>query len=382
MTDSSKRYEFLNLGTVDAPYLPEIEDAVTRVLRSGRYIGGPQVEAFEQRLAKLCGATHAIGVSNGLDALRLILKAYVALGHMEKGDEIMVPANTFVASVLAIVDAGLTPVLVDPDPATSNLDTSSISKALTPRTRGIMPVHLYGRVCWDDTLRTLAKEHGLKIIEDNAQAIGAISHLPGLSGSHMTGALGDAAAFSFYPTKNIGAIGDAGAVTTSDPQLAAAVRALANYGSDTRYHNIYCGYNCRLDPVQAAILDVKLNHLEEENARRRKIAGIYGTRITNEAVRLPADGKEGCVWHQYVVHVADRNRFTTHLDRHNVGWDMHYATPPHMQPCFTGNGAEKLRIPSPLDITEMLASQCVSLPISACTSETDAKEISDIINAF
>lgn len=382
MTRLHKKYEFLNLGTVDAPYLPEIEEAVLRVLRSGRYIGGPEVERLESRLSALCGTTHAIGVSNGLDALRLILKAYVATGYMSPGDEVIVVANTFIASVLAIVDAGLTPVLVDPDPATSNLDTSLIEAAITPRTKAIMPVHLYGRVCWDETLRTIAAERGIKIIEDNAQAIGATSHLEGLHGSHTTGALGDAAAFSFYPTKNIGAIGDAGAITTSDATLATAVRALANYGSDRRYHNIYCGCNCRLDPVQAAILNVKLDHLADETARRRKIAGIYGTHISNGKVRIPFDGKEECVWHQYVVHVDERDRFTSHLDSNGVGWDIHYATPPHMQPCFTGEGARRIKIPFPLQATEKLASECVSLPISACTSETDAKEISDIINAF
>lgn len=382
MTHLHKKYEFLNLGTVDAPYLPKIEEAVLRVLRSGRYIGGPELEKFENRLSTLCGTTYAIGVSNGLDALRLILKAYVATGDMSPGDEVIVAANTFIASVLAIVDAGLTPVLIDPDPATSNLDTSLIEAAITPRTKAIMPVHLYGRVCWDETLRTLATERGIKIIEDNAQAIGATSHLEGLCGSHTTGALGDAAAFSFYPTKNIGAIGDAGAVTTSDATLATAVRALANYGSDRRYHNIYCGYNCRLDPVQAAILNVKLDHLADETERRRKIAGIYGTHISNGKVRIPFDGKEECVWHQYVVHVDERDRFTAHLDRNGVGWDIHYATPPHMQPCFTDEGAKLIKIPFPLTVTEKLAAECVSLPISACTSETDAKEISDIINAF
>ena len=382
MTAPTKKYEFLNLGTVDAPYLPQIEDAVVRVLRSGRYIGGPEVEMFENRLAALCGTTHAIGVSNGLDALRLILKAYVALGHMEQGDEIIVGANTFIASVLAIVDAGLTPVLVDPDPLTTNLDTSLIASAITPRTKGIMPVHLYGRVCWDDELRSFAIDHGLKIIEDNAQAIGAVSHLPGLSGSHCTGGLGDAAAFSFYPTKNIGAIGDAGAVTTSDNELADAVRAIANYGSDRRYHNIYCGCNCRMDPVQAAILNVKLDHLDIETARRRSLAKIYAAHITSSKIRLPFDGNKECVWHQYVIHTNDRNSFTAHLDKHGIGWDMHYATPPHLQPCFKGSGAKKIKIPQPLTITELLASQCLSLPISACTTETDAKEISEIINLF
>lgn len=378
----NKKYEFLNLGTVDAPYYRQLEEAACRVIRSGRYIGGPEVETFEKRLADLTGAQFAIGVSNGLDALRLILKAYVELGRMSKGDEIIVPANTYVASVLAIADAGLTPVLVDPDINTSNLDTRLLEKALTPRTRGIMPVHLYGRVCWDTTLQQLANDRGLLIIEDNAQAIGAESDIAGLSGSHVTGGLGHAGAFSFYPTKNIGAIGDAGAVTTSDEELAKAVRALANYGSDRRYHNIYQGYNCRLDPIQAAFLNVKLDRLQQENARRRELATIYGTNITNPAIRTPLDGGKKCVWHQYVVHTSDRRKFTGYLDANGIGWDIHYATPAHRQPCYTDGDKHVLKTPMPLTVTELLADQCVSLPISACTSPDDAREISDILNRF
>lgn len=378
----AKKYEFLNLGIVNAPYLPEIEKAVRRVIESGRYLGGPEVESLEKRLAAICGASYAIGVSNGLDALRLILKGYLITGDFSQGDEIIVAANTYVASVLAISDAGLTPVLIEPDPETGNLDTAKAIAAITARTKGIMPVHLYGRACWDPNMREAALTHGLKIIEDNAQAIGARSPVPGLNGSHMTGSLGDAAAFSFYPTKNIGAMGDAGAVTTSDPILAQAVRALANYGSDRRYHNIYRGYNCRLDPIQAAILNVKLDFLEQENSRRRVLADVYGMHITNPAIHLPRNDGEACVWHQYVVHTSDRKRFTEHLDAHGIGWDMHYATPPHMQPCYTGENHGGLLIPAPLTTTERLAAECVSLPVSACTSPDDAREISDIINAF
>ncbi len=379
---STKKYEFLSLGTVNAPYLPALEAAVTGVLRSGRYIGGSEVADFEQKLSAICGSTHAVGVSNGLDALRLILRGYIETGTFSEGDEIIVPANTYIASVLAISDAKLTPVLVDADEATSNLDTVKALAAITPRTKGIMPVHLYGRVCWDSNLQQAATDLGLKIIEDNAQAIGARSPIAGLNGSHTTGSLGHAAAFSFYPTKNIGALGDAGAVTTSDAQLAEAVRALANYGSDTRYHNIYQGFNCRLDPIQAAILSVKLDFLEQENNRRRELAGIYGIHITNPAIRLPRNDGEACVWHQYVVHTPDRKRFTDYLDANGIGWDMHYAVPPHLQPCYSGENNGGLLIPAPLHVTERLATECISLPISACTSADDAKEISDTINLF
>lgn len=378
-----KKYEFLDLATVDAPYISDIEEAVSRVIRSGRYIGGAECDALEARLASLTGSTFAIGVSNGLDALRLILHAYVRLGVMAPGDEIIVPANTYIASVLAISDAGLTPVLVNPDPLTSNLDTAAVLRAIGPRTRGVMPVHLYGRVCWDENLLAIARDMGLKIIEDNAQAIGARSPIAGIDGkSHTTGALGHAAAFSFYPTKNIGAIGDAGAVTTSDPALAAAVRALANYGSDRRYHNIYRGFNCRLDPIQAAIIGVKLNHLEAESRRRREVADVYLSEITNPAIILPPRGGDSCVWHQFVVHAADRPRFTAHLDANSVGWDIHYATPPHRQPCYNTASSANLRIPEPLTVTDQLADTCVSLPISRCTTPDDARHIAAIINAF
>ncbi len=281
------KYPFLELGTVNAPYFDELEEAVVRVVRSGRYIGGKEVEVFEADLCALTGAPFAVGVSNGLDALRLILRGYVAMGEMQPGDEVIVPANTYIASVLAISDAGLTPVLAEPDVATSNLDTTLLERYLTPRTRAVMPVHLYGRVCWDERLKIFAETHGLKVIEDNAQAIGAVAPVGGLYGRNVTGALGDAAAFSFYPTKNVGALGDAGAVTTRDGRLAAAVRALANYGSDRRYHNVYKGFNCRLDPMQAAVIRVKLAHVAEENALRRAIARVYVGGVSNQAVRLP-----------------------------------------------------------------------------------------------
>lgn len=379
---STKKYEFLSLGTVNAPYMPALEAAVEGVLHSGRYIGGPEVSDFEHKLAAICGCTHAIGVSNGLDALRLILRGYIETGVFSEGDEIIVPANTYIASVLAISDARLVPVLVDADEATSNLDTTKALAAITSRTKGIMPVHLYGRICWDENLEKAATQLGLKIIEDNAQAIGARSSFAGLNGSHTTGSLGHAAAFSFYPTKNIGALGDAGAVTTSDTGLAEAVRALANYGSDTRYHNIYRGVNCRLDPIQAAILNVKLDFLEQENARRRVLAEIYGTHINNPSVRLPRNDGEACVWHQYVVHTADRKQFTDFLDANGIGWDMHYATPPHMQPCYSRADSRELLIPASLEVTERLAAECVSLPVSACTSPEDAHEIAGIINSF
>lgn len=373
------RYPFLDLGPVNAPYMDEMAAAMERVVRSGRYIGGAETERLEENLCRLTGAAHAVGVSNGLDALRLILRGYIELGEMQPGDEVIVPANTYIASVLAISDAGLTPVLAEPDARTSNLDTSLLESLVTPRTRAIMPVHLYGRVCFDTALAETARKHSLIIIEDNAQAIGAVSPHPGVTGGRVTGNLGHAAAFSFYPTKNIGALGDAGAVTTNDPRLANAVRALANYGSDRRYHNIYRGFNCRLDPVQAAVLNVKLPHLHEENELRRSLARIYCDNITLPAVKLP-EITDSHVFHQFVVHVEDREAFTRHLDANGIGWDMHYATPPHLQPCYAGltDNSAPLRLP----VTEQLARTCVSLPITRCTSAADAREISRLINQF
>ena len=378
---SSVKYPFLDLGPVNEPYFPRLIEAVGRVVKSGRYIGGKEVDSFEDKLRHLCKVPFAIGVSNGLDALRLILRGYMELGVMRPGDEVIVPANTYIASVLAISEVGLTPVLVDPDAATSNLDTSLIEAAITERTRAIMTVHLYGRVSWDATIMELAGRYGLKVIEDNAQAIGVVSEVEGLHGSSVTGGLGDAAAFSFYPTKNVGALGDAGAVTTHDAALASAVRALANYGSDVRYHNIYRGFNCRMDPMQAAVLKVKLPYVQAENSYRHGIASVYCKEIVNPAVQLP-ELRRDHAYHQFVVHVPDRDAFTAHLDANGVGWDIHYAVPPHLQPCYRGvlKGADSGELHLP--VTERLADTCVSLPITRCTSVDDAFAISEIINSF
>lgn len=372
------KYPFLNLADVNRPYMDEMIEAASRVIRSGRYIGGEEVEAFENRLAEMTGTKYAIGVSNGLDALRLILRAYVELGQMCPGDEVLVPANTYIASVLAISDAGLKPVLVDVDARTMNLDTTLLEEVITPRTRAIMTVHLYGRVAWDKTLAETARRHGLKVIEDSAQAIGARATYPGFNGGMHTGALGDAGAFSFYPTKNVGALGDAGAVTTDDHELAMTVRALANYGSDRRYHNIYCGFNCRLDPIQAAMLNVKLPHTDDENADRFARALAYSRTIRNPLVVTPLMSKEVTdnVWHQYVIRVLDgkRDLMQARLAEAGVGTDIHYATPPHMQPCYEG------LTHSSLPVTETLAGEILSLPIGTGTSVKDAAEIAEIIN--
>ena len=273
--------KFLDLQKINAQYADELKQAASDVIDSGWYLLGERVKQFETHLADFIGVKHAIGVANGLDALRLILKAYKEMGIMQEGDEIIVPANTYIATILAITDNRLKPVLVEPDINTYNLDISLIEQHITSRTRAIMVVHLYGQACWSTELENIAKKYKLKIIEDNAQAIGAIWN------GKRTGSLGDAAGFSFYPGKNLGALGDSGAVTTNNDRLAEVVRALANYGSKVKYHNEYQGLNSRLDEIQAAFLDIKLKYIDVENQRRREIAQYYCENIKHPEIILP-----------------------------------------------------------------------------------------------
>lgn len=369
---------FLDLARVNAPYMEQINCAINRVISSGRYIGGPEVTAFEQELASYQHVRNVVAVSNGLDALRLIMKGYIATGRLRPGDEVLVPANTYIASVLAVSDVGLTPVLVEPSPDTMNMDTSLIEKALTPRTRAIMIVHLYGRACWDSTLIELAREGQLLLFEDNAQGIGASATLPGLNGCKRTGSLGHAAAFSFYPTKNLGAMGDAGAVTTDDDELASAVRALANYGSTRRYHNVYKGVNCRMDPVQAAILRTKLPSIDRDNDRRRHIAALYCDIVNNEAVELRVpDDLTTTNLHQLIALCDRRDELREHLRMNGIETDIHYATPPHRQPCYA---AELGHLSLP--VTEWLSDRVVSLPIAPYLSDSEVARIAHAINTF
>lgn len=366
-----KTYKFLDLEEVNRPFADSLSKAVERVVRSGRYIGGPEVEAFENELAQAVGTSHAVAVSNGLDALRLILRAYIEEGFLKHGDEVIVPSNTYIATILAVLDNGLRPVLVEPRIDTLNIDSSLIEKALTPRTKVILTVHLYGRVAYDDEMQRIADTYGLRIVEDNAQAIGA-RHAYG----RRTGALGHAAAFSFYPTKNIGALGDAGAVTTRDTELAKRIRAIANYGSDRTYHNIYRGWNCRHDPIQAAALRVKLPYLDSESRRRRDIAAVYNREISNPGILKPLPATEDMVWHQYVLLSPRRDELREFLAGKGVETAIHYPTAPHRQPCM----AEYSSLSLP--IAERIAREAVSLPISACTNEKDATEIASFINQF
>lgn len=372
-----KQYPFLDLALTNAPYMAELKAAACEVIERGRYLHSQQTELLEQEIAALCQVRHCITVSNGLDALRLILRAYKELGLLHDGDEVIVPANTYVASVLAVSDNSLTPVLCDIREDTMNLDSNLLEGLITERTRAVMPVHLYGTPCCDPTLLQTAREHNLLIIEDNAQAIGAVSDTTGLHGTNVTGGLGHAAGMSFYPTKNLGALGDGGAVLTNDDTLAATVRALANYGSDRRYHNIYQGYNCRLDEIQAAMLRVKLRFLSEDNVIRNTVACTYNECIANPRVKTPVifEGMQQ-TWHQYVVRVEQRDAFRTFLADNGVGTDIHYAIPPHKQPCYSD-----LRH-APLPLTERLADEVVSLPIAHPITPDDARAIANIINRF
>lgn len=372
-----KQYPFLDLALSNAPYLDELKAAACEVIEHGRYLHSTQTALLEEEIAALCETRFCVSVSNGLDALRLILRAYKEMGLLKDGDEVIVPGNTYIASVLAVSENNLVPVLCDPSESTMNLDSSLLEQHITPRTRAIMPVHLYGSPCWDETLMDVARRYDLLIIEDNAQSVGARSAIPGLNGTCPTGGLGHACGISFYPTKNLGALGDGGAVVTNDEKLAATVKALANYGSDRRYHNLYLGYNCRLDEIQAAMLRVKLKHLEEDNQTRNEVARTYSQCINNPQVKTPTIFEGwGQIWHQYVVRVEKREAFRSYLAEKGVGTDIHYETPSHLQPCYRD-------LPhAPLPVTELLAKEVVSLPIAHPITASDACIIADIINHF
>lgn len=362
--------KFLDLQKVNLAFQEEIEDRILTTFRSGWYLLGEEVKKFEENLAKYTGTQHAIGVANGLDALRLILKAYIELGIMKIGDEIIVPANTYIASVLAISDNGLIPVLVEPDLENYNINISRIEEKITNKTKAIMIVHLYGRVVFSKDLQDLAKRYQLKIIEDNAQAIGAEYD------DVKTGNLGDAAGFSFYPGKNLGALGDAGAVTTNDDILAKTIRALANYGSNQKYINVYQGLNSRLDEIQAAVLDVKLQYIDTDNNRRRGIAEKYVNEIKNNNIILPElpFNRNEHVWHLFVIRSQEREKLQNYLTENNIQTLIHYPIPLHKQEAYKEWNA--LSYP----ITEQIHNEVLSLPISPVMSEEEIRRVIDIIN--
>lgn len=377
---------FLNLEDTNKPFMAELEAATSKVIRSGCYLHGPETKAFEEELAAQCGAKYAIGVSNGLDALRLILRGYLEIGRLKKGDAVMVAANTFIATVLPITEFGLIPVFVEPDSDTMNFSWKEALSILKENEKSDSPLnircamitHLYGTPCWDLNVAKELRSRGIIIVEDNAQAIGAEASEVGFNGVRFTGNLADSSAISFYPTKNVGALGDAGAVTTNDSELAAAVKALANYGTDRRYHNLYAGYNCRLDEIQAAMLRVKLRHLKEENRHRQEVAAAYSRFIVNPIVEVPAIFKDmEQVWHQYEIRVPEnlRDSMREYLAQNEIPTDVHYPTPPYCQPCY----AEYL--PAEKTFSMTLANSSISLPIANMTVE-DALKVAEIINKF
>ncbi|WP_027380396.1 DegT/DnrJ/EryC1/StrS family aminotransferase [Chryseobacterium daeguense] len=364
--------KFLDLQKINLQYQNEIEAKLLEVFRSGWYLMGSQLSTFEKNLSDYIGAEHSIGVANGLDALRLILRAYMELGFMKAGDEIIVPSNTYIASILAISDNGLVPVLVEPELTTYNIDISKIEEKITPKTKGILIVHLQGRVVFSDELTEVAKKYNLKIIEDNAQAIGAEWR------GKKSGNLGDAAGFSFYPGKNLGALGDAGAVTTNDDELAKTIRALANYGSNQKYVNIYKGLNSRLDEIQAAVLDVKLKYIDNENTIRRQIAKRFIDEIKNNNIILPEfpeDEKEH-VWHVFVIRSEKRDELQAYLTENGIQTLIHYPIPPHKQEAYSE--WNNLSFP----ISEKIHNEVLSLPISPVMSEEEIGRIIEIANKF
>ncbi|AKK72835.1 aminotransferase [Chryseobacterium sp. P1-3] len=361
--------KFLDLQKINLTYQQEIEDALLQTFRSGWFLLGEKTKIFEKNLAQYIGTKYALGVANGLDALRLIFRAYIELGLMKPGDEVIVPANTYIASILALSDNGLVPVFVEPDAQTYNIDISKIEEKLTSKTKAILIVHLQGRIVFSEELKNLAQKYNLKIVEDNAQAIGAEWK------EVKSGNLGDASGFSFYPGKNLGALGDAGAVTTNDEKLFETIRALANYGSNQKYVNIYKGLNSRMDELQAAVLDVKLKYISHENDTRREIAKKFISGITNPKIILPenpADEKEH-VWHVFVIRTEKRDELQTYLTEKGIQTIIHYPIPPHQQEAY--KEYNNLSFP----ITEKMHQEVLSLPIS---SVLDKEEISAIIKAI
>jgi dTDP-4-amino-4,6-dideoxygalactose transaminase len=366
--------KFLDIKKINLTHQKEIEERLISVFRNGWYILGNEVKIFEEQLAAYIGTKNAIGVANGLDALRLIFKAYMELGIIQPGDEVIVPANTYIASVLAVTDNGLTPVFCEPDINTYNIDIAGIDGMITAKTKAILIVHLYGQAIFSEELKDLAKKHNLKIIEDNAQAIGAE-----WSGQ-KTGNLGDAAGFSFYPGKNLGALGDAGAITTNDDELAKAIRALANYGSHEKYVNKYQGLNSRLDEMQAGVLTVNIKYLNEENLSRREIAKYYLDNINNPEIILPVieNVTENLthVWHLFVIRTKNRNNLQQYLTNNGIQTLIHYPIPPHKQEAYKQYNL--LSFP----ITEKIHDEVISLPISPVMTDDEIKTVTDTLNNY
>lgn len=363
--------KFLDLQKINAQYKQELKLAANRVIDSGWYLMGKELESFEANYARFSGVKYALGVANGLDALRLIFKGYIELGIMAKGDEVIVPANTYIASVLAITDNDLIPVFVEPNLDTYNLDATKIDAAITDKTKAILTVHLYGQNSIDDQLLEICLRNNLKLIEDGAQSHGAKWN------NKISGGFGDAAGHSFYPGKNLGALGDAGAVTTNDKVLAKIISTLRNYGSENKYENIYKGLNSRLDEIQAAFLNVKLKYIQDDIDGRRRVANYYLENIKSPWIILPTVvNNEGHVWHLFVVRVRKREHFQKYLSENGIQTLIHYPIPPHKQEAY--KEFNKLSFP----ITERIHNEIVSLPLSAVISMNELKKVVNIVNNY
>ncbi len=363
--------KFLDLQKINAQYKKELKAASNRVIDSGWYLMGKELETFEKNYANFCNVNFAIGVANGLDALRLIFRGYIELGIMNKGDEVILPANTYIASVLSITDNDLIPVFVEPNLEIYNLDSNKIEAAITKKTKAILTVHLYGQNSIDERMLEICSKNNLKLIEDSAQSHGAKRE------DKISGGIGDAAGHSFYPGKNLGALGDAGAVTTNDQLLAKTISALRNYGSEKKYENIYKGLNSRLDEIQAAFLNVKLKYIQKDIEGRRKIAHYYLENIKNSEIFLPKVSKrEGHVWHLFVIRTSNRYRLQKYLSKKGVQTIIHYPIPPHKQKAY--------KIFNHLDfpITEQIHNEVLSLPLSAVMNQKEISNVVSSLNSF
>lgn len=362
---------FLDLKNINAQYRTELIEACTKVIDSGWYIQGNECKEFDIEFAEYCGTKYAIGVANGLDALILIIRAYKEMGIMNDGDEVIVPSNTYIASILAISQNNLVPVLVEPDINTYLLDPLKIEEKITSKTKAILPVHLYGQTCQMNEINKIAKKHNLKVIEDSAQSHGAYF------GDKRSGNLGDASGFSFYPGKNLGALGDGGAVTTNDEELANTIKALANYGSHKKYENLYKGINSRLDEMQAAMLRVKLKHLDTETEKRREIANYYLENINNDNIILPTlRAQDNHVWHVFVIRTKRRDELQKYLLENGIQTLIHYPIPPHEQNAYSEWENESYLI------SEKIHEEILSLPISGVQRLEDTMKITQVINDF
>lgn len=355
-----------DLRRVNEPFFPLLRERFEKVLESGWYILGREVETFEREFARFLGASHCIGVASGLDALILSLEVF----GFRPGSEVLVPSNTYVATILAVVRAGLQPVLVEPDPATYTIDPARIEEKVTPRTVALMPVHLYGKGCDMGPLMEIARCRGLKVIEDCAQSHGC------RVGGRTTGTFGDFGAFSFYPTKNLGALGDGGAVVTDDPDLAARVRSLRNYGSTVKYHNDHVGMNSRLDEMQAAFLSAKLPHLERITEHKRLLARIYQETVDDRFVKPVERQGIDDVWHIYPIRHPERDRLREYLRENGVGTEIHYPVPPHRQPALAGI------VTGEYPVSEEIHRTILSLPVSFCHTEGEIRRVAEILNRF